>query len=64
MCADELLTECIIALGNLSFLIYPRSSATGGYNGNLVRAVRSSENVCVLTDYVFCQVIVRPMSLS
>ena len=54
MCADELLTECIIALGNLSFLIYPRSSATGGYNGNLVRAVRSSENVCVLTDYVFC----------
>ena len=53
MCADELLSECIIAFGNRAGFVNPRCGAALRYNGDFVCAARSRKDVRELTDDVF-----------
>ena len=52
MCADELLTESIVAFGNGAFLIDPGGSALGGNDGDLVAAGRSGNDMSQAPDHI------------
>ena len=54
MCADELLTESIVAFGNGAFLIDPGGSALGGDDGDLVTAGRRGDNMSQASDHILC----------
>ena len=50
MCANGLLTEGIVAIGNGTFLVDPGGSTLGGNHGDLVAAGIGLEHVGVATD--------------
>ena len=52
VCADELLTESIIAFGNGAFLIDPGGSALGGDDGDLVTAGGSGDDMSQASDHI------------
>ena len=54
VCADELLTESIVAFGDSAFLIDPSGSALGGDDGDLVAAGRSGNDMSQASDHILC----------